>query len=578
MRSSRPLLALASCLVVLVAGAAACSRAPADAIRPSTPTFAEGARATGCAIVDGRNEPFVVDWPADRRADLEAALKHDVAVVAYGCDTLRVLPDCAVEGIYRFTGVTEKEQVLKLDDSDEVRANLPLSGLKLAGRLSADLSRGSTLDIALAITGKKTVLRGLVLTQDLKGECEGATHYVRSATLGAFAMATGTRAQITSAADLFGVSVDAGSSSTAQTESRDGRLDACRAVTAPTDTEVPQCSAPLRLELRPIRAKPPATRVDGHPPDESTTPTCPAGFVPSEAGKCIAASSPAPHICAAGDPADCTVQCEKQSMASCAILGRMYETGHGVAKDPGKAFSLLDRACNGGATPACGRLGEILVHSGKRDEGLALMRKSCQAGFADACVTLVQSAESSAAARHVDLVSVVRANCLGGHAASCASLAWLFHEGLGVRQNDGEFFHYAELACGGEASQGCVLLAQAYREGRGVAADMAKAATILRTACDRGASESCTALSLMYFQGQGVTRSDSEGVAYLTRGCEGDDRPSCLVLGMRYQGAIGVPRDPERAVRYLTRACEAGVPAACTAARRQQLGPRDAGR
>ena len=68
--------------------------------------------------------------------------------------------------------------------TDEVQANLPLSG----GSIGGGLQRGSTLDIAMMLVGKKRTTKDGVTKEDLQGSCDGATHYVRGAMVGAFAM------------------------------------------------------------------------------------------------------------------------------------------------------------------------------------------------------------------------------------------------------------------------------------------------------------------------------------------------------------------------------------------------------
>src|SRR5687767_1785670 len=91
--------------------------------RPGDPTVA-GAMGERCAK-GGDPQPLVVDLRADERADLEVAMRHGVAVVAYDCEHLRVVPHCTLDGRYDYIGVTPKEQELELADNDEIKANLP---------------------------------------------------------------------------------------------------------------------------------------------------------------------------------------------------------------------------------------------------------------------------------------------------------------------------------------------------------------------------------------------------------------------------------------------------------------------
>ena len=82
-------------------------------------------------------------------------MKQGVAVVAYDCHALRLLKSCSIDGSYGFMGMTRKEQVVRLENADEIHANLPLTAGALVAKLGGDLTRGSTLDVALIIVGKR---------------------------------------------------------------------------------------------------------------------------------------------------------------------------------------------------------------------------------------------------------------------------------------------------------------------------------------------------------------------------------------------------------------------------------------
>ena len=167
----------------------------AEATRPKEPVAVQAE----CADVTAGAEPLVVDWNSEQRAELEVAMKDGVAVVAYDCEGIRLLSDCKLEGDYGYIGMKRKEQVLQLTSSDELQANLPLTG----SQLGVDLERGSSLDVAMIMVGKRRSTWVGPTSGDLKGECAGATHYVRGATVGAFALASGSRANVRASAQIF---------------------------------------------------------------------------------------------------------------------------------------------------------------------------------------------------------------------------------------------------------------------------------------------------------------------------------------------------------------------------------------
>ena len=138
------------------------------------------------------------------------------------------------------------EEAVQIDDADEVQANLPLGGVSLSG----EVSRGSSIDIALAYVGKQSALNESVTKSDLSGnDCATATHYVRGATVGAFVMATGTKGQVRAAADIFGAGASGTSSSTKKKLNSGGDVKACKAVKTGLEKPPEGCGALIRLEL-----------------------------------------------------------------------------------------------------------------------------------------------------------------------------------------------------------------------------------------------------------------------------------------------------------------------------------------
>jgi hypothetical protein len=80
-----------------------------------------------CRDVTDGARPRVVDRKPEQRGDLEVAMSQGIAVMAYDYHKMDLLPDCTVEGSYGFKGVVLKQQLIRLEDKDEIRANLPLN-------------------------------------------------------------------------------------------------------------------------------------------------------------------------------------------------------------------------------------------------------------------------------------------------------------------------------------------------------------------------------------------------------------------------------------------------------------------
>jgi uncharacterized protein len=156
-------------------------------------------------------QPFLLHLGPEARADVEHAMKKGVPVVAFDCENVRVL-QCQVDGNYSFVGREKREEVVQ------------------------EATKSEAFDGKLVTIGELVTERMRAGAADLKGECAGATHFIRAATLGAFSMTlrkktpTGERA----------------------VAARDGDLASCDAATAGASAPPAQCRAVARLELVPI--------------------------------------------------------------------------------------------------------------------------------------------------------------------------------------------------------------------------------------------------------------------------------------------------------------------------------------
>src|SRR5215213_7364447 len=114
--------------IALALALSSCGSTPGEKLRPTDPTFANarGDAAATCHEVRAESTPLIVDWNPEERGDLEVAMKQGVAVVHYDCKSVKLLPDCHVEGGYSFLGITKKEQVISIENADQAQANLPL--------------------------------------------------------------------------------------------------------------------------------------------------------------------------------------------------------------------------------------------------------------------------------------------------------------------------------------------------------------------------------------------------------------------------------------------------------------------
>jgi uncharacterized protein len=215
------------------------------------------------------------------------------------------------------------------------------------------------------MVGKKTARRGSFTRDDLRGTCDGATHVVQTATLGAFAMSTGAKAEGRTVAQLFGAGVGVTSSSRKSVHSTAGELSACGARAG--ETPPAGCDAVLRVELSPVAAPEPTIAV-----------LTPAQVEPLRGKFCP-------------DPAACRTRCEADDALACRDWAVVQVLGDRVARDLGAGTRAASRACELGEMTACTLLGIAYLTEGPKGDvvrGRALLERPCERGVAPACATL----------------------------------------------------------------------------------------------------------------------------------------------------------------------------------------------
>jgi hypothetical protein len=445
---------------------------PAD---PTAASVLERGDAAACHRVSDFASPLVVDWEAHERINMEGAMHDGIAVVAYDCRSLRLLHGCSVDGSYGFLAASRNEVVVQLEDKDDLLVNL--SGV-LATKLDAELARGSTLEVAMVLVGKKRTTVQHVARPTLRGgaACQDATHFVSGAFVGAFALGLGTKAKVRSATEVF-----AGGSETAKvSQYRDGQQSKCEQLPETATTPSPECHALVRLELAALDApvEPPIvtpTLATAEPPDaaqpakpelvkaasHAVQAVCPEGFVLRE-DKCTRPKANQTHLCKRGDAQDCQTQCTQGNAGSCANLGLMYSKGEGVAKDDARAAAFDKQACDGGSPLGCYDLGIDY------DSGWGVAKDSARA------------------------VSLYKQACDGGHARACVNLGYMYTLGLGgLSQDYARALVLYKQACDGGNARGCYDLGSMYQQGRSVEPDIGRARALYKRSCDGGDREGC---------------------------------------------------------------------------------------
>jgi hypothetical protein len=219
---------------------------------PNLAAHAAGApsydREAKCGVTKSQSEPLIVEWPSSARAKIEALTTAGVVAVRYtGCE-MEVLAACGAPAKYAYTAITPKRDKVTIKDEDELYATIPLG----AARLESKLAKAGSLDVKLAIVGRKA-LPAPVRADDLAGpDCARATHVVSALTVGAFEFYAGAEAQLGAKAAVAGAGASGASATQRELLNADGTMSACDAAKTGDKAPPEGCGAVVRLEVSPI--------------------------------------------------------------------------------------------------------------------------------------------------------------------------------------------------------------------------------------------------------------------------------------------------------------------------------------
>ncbi len=528
---------------------AACAPGGAGrAVRPPSPVVSPGL----CTEVSPYGEPLIVDWSDHQRAGLERAMNDHIAVVKYDCESYELL-NCSVDGTYGFMGTSIKEERLQLEDKDELAANLPAFGAQLSARVRRDQS----LDLKTVVVGVKRTTISNVSRDQLKGECAGATHFVRGAFVGAFSMGTRALGEAAGSVSLLSAGAEAQSSSSETSLRRDGDPQACRNAD-PSAVATPKgCGALLRLELAALDKKAPqlAGGVD----------VCPSPAVLID-GKCGRRSDTKPYQCLEGKVDECAAQCERGHVGSCAAYGFALFGNHGARKDLGRAVQLSDRACEAGSMRACSNLGTVFSEGTLVERDLTkakdLYERACSGGFETACHNLALIAQDSGEFALAN--TLYDRACRGGVGAACHNLAIQLQQGLGGKPDLAAAAQAYARACQAGFDDACANLAVFQLRGSGVLKDAATGRTTLQSLCDRGVGLACGNLARVMLGDAQPNVGEVQGLA--RRSCEAKAANGCATLAaLSLVGHRGTEKNPALAAQLLEKGCSLGDNESCTA-------------
>jgi hypothetical protein len=201
---------------------------------------ADGQQAT-CKVAKDPMNPLIVEWPGTEHTNLQTSSRRGLVVVSYAGCTLKVLPACEVPGEYERITVTPSRDKLQIGSESDLYAQLPLGAASLRG----ELKQGANLELDYISVGQ---LVAKSAPSSKSGACEGATHYVRTMTVGAFSLDSAAKGSASAGVDVAGIAGGGGQRRENVRNLRStGSIQACA-----ENPEDPSCSAVLKLGLVPL--------------------------------------------------------------------------------------------------------------------------------------------------------------------------------------------------------------------------------------------------------------------------------------------------------------------------------------
>lgn len=355
-------LVVSSIVLVAACGGGAGTIPAVEPSRPSGQSSLMGTTFAGSNKCDAKNHvrPFVIEWDATDMSEFESKAANNVVVVKYhGCD-LQVLDGCTAEvngalgayGAVEWTsGSLEKVDIA---NEGELYAKLPLGAGELGGRVSA----GEKFHMEYYVSGTRKSTRDAVYKADLDKipSCKGATHFVYSYNLGAFALGSAKQIKGEVGATVWGIGAGGSKSSLNSAEKKGGVITSCSGESA---REVQSCKVPIRLTLREIHEGQDVDATAATAPESAPSMNL-AGKVDSKIKMDDAAKA---HIDAAierqraGDGKACLKELD--------AADRVNRTASQLSTNPAFYYSQVRAQC--------------VMLSGKCDAGKAQFRKALQA-------------------------------------------------------------------------------------------------------------------------------------------------------------------------------------------------------
>jgi TPR repeat protein len=234
---------------------------------------------------------------------------------------------------------------------------------------------------------------------------------------------------------------------------------------------------------------------------------------------------------------------------------------------PGQTRASMRKACDKGDAESCLSLA---ISAAEGDRGPADPKYALQIFEGALCAKLEAAAPPEPAKTSAPTAPLATrraptpANL--ARAAGCHEAARLHHDGASVVAADlPKAAGLYTRACDGGHLEACTWLARLLSADQGLPADLPRVRAVHGGACDKGLATSCHDLARMLETGDGGLVDVAAARAYHIRACELGEPRGCLIAADMAREGRGGPVDPGQQAALRAKACEVGGRGFCEA-------------
>jgi hypothetical protein len=260
--------------------------------------------------------------------------------------------------------------------------------------------------------------------------------------------------------------------------------------------------------------------------------------------------------CRLGDRGSCEAQsasfyqqaCEAGDQHACARLGLFYEYSNRGPRDPRQAVRVYQVACDHGETEGCWRLGDLhgrspsdsarwnhALHDSRQDpvadpgRAFALLLRACEGGMSGACESLGDRFRrgDGVPENKARALAFYQRVCDSGNSSVCVTVGKMYARGEGTPQDRERAFSIFQRECNHRDAEACGELGSFFQRGEIVPQSTRRAYSLFLLACRGHARDACFPLGLMYEQGDPVERNLAVAEWLYAEACSSTNEASC---------------------------------------------------